>query len=235
MSEEFGVRESGRNAEQTDSSWNKEQMEIPSSFCLNIQINNILWWDEPIFLFIILWHYPEEWQWELCCMAEKNGRKVPILHRFASSVGKDYGLIAVHHDGSLGRMDFNFVCAHLRLTEDSQLTGRSLGDTKISHLPYRLLPWQQQASAALARHKCDCASNQSTGPIAQTLELVSLSSEMWNDCACIPVCRCVSVHQHSETMMFGQRPTKKSKWWDAFHCKFDNINVKGKPFTAICN
>lgn len=32
MSVEFGVRESRRNAERTDSSWNKKQMEIPSAF-----------------------------------------------------------------------------------------------------------------------------------------------------------------------------------------------------------
>lgn len=32
MSEEFGVRESWRNADRTDGSQNKKQMEIPSSF-----------------------------------------------------------------------------------------------------------------------------------------------------------------------------------------------------------
>lgn len=46
-----------------------------------------------------------------CDIIQRNGsgnyvaskwQKSPILHRFASSVGKDYDLIAVHQDGSLG-------------------------------------------------------------------------------------------------------------------------------------
>lgn len=123
-----------------------------------------------------------------------NDRKSAILHCFASSVGATMAWwLCIRMD----RSQFCFF-SFATLTANSHLT--ECRDTKICHLPYQLLPWQQQGSPALARHKCDCASNQSAGhmlvSIVRRLDLFCTFHVEW-----LQICTCAPAH--SETLTFG--------------------------------
>lgn len=145
--------------------------------------------------------------------------------------------MALHHDGI---QYFNGpICSFATFTAYSHLTECSLRDynTKISRLPYQLLPWQQQGSPMLAIHKCDCVFNQSNG------HMLVCSTDTWAIFHFLPTCYMTvlvvdTAGQYilvSVTLYRNQYNKIKMLRCISFYiCKFDHVNFKNDFILKKC-